>query len=117
MSGGMAVTESYQETSGALASSTDGNRIFLTGARRVMSQRKVKVKNLEATTFSKCRAHKDSDSIHVDPNYANSNQLISANLTDIGPINNSDDLHAIEKMLSWSGKSKDTTAHDIYCHW
>ena len=36
--------------------------------------------------------HKYSDSIHVDPNHTDSNQLIPEDLKNIGSINNSDDI-------------------------
>ena len=43
--------------------------------------------------------HKYSDSIHVDPNHTDSNQLIPDDLKNIGSINNSDDICAIEKII------------------
>ena len=55
--------------------------------------------------------HNDFDLIRVTPNHAESNQLIQDDSTKIGSINDSANILAIEKMLSWSGKSKDATAH------
>ena len=55
--------------------------------------------------------YKDSESIHVNLNHAELNQLIPYNSTNIGSINDSENIHAIEKMLLWSRKLKDTTAH------
>ena len=39
--------------------------------------------------------HKDSNSIHIDPNHFNSNKTIPDNLTNIGSINDSDNISAI----------------------
>ena len=44
--------------------------------------------------------HKYSDSIHIDPDYADTNQLIPDDSTNTGSINNSDEIFAIENMLS-----------------
>ena len=44
--------------------------------------------------------HKDSKSIHVDPNHTKSNQSIQDNLTNIVSISDSSDICAIEKILS-----------------
>ena len=45
--------------------------------------------------------HKDSYSIHVDPNHTNLNQPITANSTSIVSIHDSADMCAIEKILSY----------------
>ena len=58
--------------------------------------------------------HKDSNSICVDPNHADSDQLVPANLKNIGSITYSADICAIEMMLSWIGKSKDVEAHALH---
>ena len=44
--------------------------------------------------------HKDSESIHFDPNHTNSNQRIPDNLTNIGSINDSAYICVIENMFS-----------------
>ena len=49
--GGIALSESHQDTMGALAYLTEGN-VSPTGARSGMEQRKAKLKTLETTTFS-----------------------------------------------------------------
>ena len=43
---------------------------------------------------------KDSDLILVDTNHTNSDQPIPSNLTNIGSIHDSADIHAIEKILA-----------------
>ena len=107
-----------------------GRHISPTEALCGMAQKKVKVKTLEKTTFLKMlRAnmilksknsgakndviwdHKYSDSIRVHPNNADSNQLIPDNSKNISPINDSENTSAIENILSWSGKLKETTAN------
>ena len=79
----------------------------------------VNVKTFEATTLSKnseCEnifeviknGHKNSviwnkkdyGSIHVDQNHIKSNQYIPGSLTNIRSINNSADIHEIEKILT-----------------
>ena len=83
-----------------------------------MLQRKVKVKTLEATKYSKMLSvkiifklkirrknaviwnHKDSDSIHVDPNHTILNQTIPDDSTNIGSINDSANICVIENILS-----------------
>ena len=50
---GIEVTSPHQEIYVSLNSSTEGRRISPTGARYGMAQKKMKVKTLKATQFSK----------------------------------------------------------------
>ena len=83
-----------------------------------MAQPKVKVKTPEAKNFENAERennfivekvwrenyliwnHKDSDSIHIDLNYTNSNKPITDDLTNIGIIHDSANICVIENILS-----------------
>ena len=85
-----------------------------------MAQRKVVVKTLEAYCFEvfECKNNlqvqkfgrendviwndKYSNSIHVAPNHTNLNEPIPSDSANIGPIHNSSDICAIEKILTSS---------------
>ena len=93
--------------------------ILPTGYLCGMAQRKVEVKrwrqkkiensecknNFEVDKFGRENYviwnHKDSNSIHVDPNHINSYQPIPAYLTNIISINDAAGICAIEHIFSW----------------
>ena len=79
--------------------------ILPTGARHGMAQKKVKVKtNFEVEKVGRKNSViwncNDSDSIHVDQNHTDSNKQFTSDYTYIGPIHDSSDISAIEKILS-----------------
>ena len=132
------VMKYHEETSGALASLTEGRHIFPKGAHYGMAQQKLRLKTLEATAFSKMLStriifnlekvrHKNSvilnhvDSNHTNTNfnhsnpidfyYADPNQLIPNNLT---TIIDSADARALNKLLLWDMDSMDASSITVY---
>ena len=87
--------------------------IFPTGAHHDIVHQKLKVKSLEATTFSKILSAKiilklrtlganilyfEITKIQFDPNHISSNQLTLSDSTKNGSINDSANIRAIENM-------------------